>query len=145
MPFAFLPMEFAEAYSGEELKWTNDFRKALKDAAKKEKLIFAFFSGSDWCPHCQRFHKNILINKKFVDAVKDKFIFFNADFPREESLPPEIIEQNEDLSNIYNVEVFPTVILIDEQGSQVAFLPHNSEITVGEYVDILKEKAKAVK
>ena len=57
-------------------------------------LLFLYFTGSDWCPMCFTFDKNILEQEKFTQATKDKFIFVMVDFPVKKDLPAELEKRN---------------------------------------------------
>lgn len=43
-----------------------------------------------------------------------------ADFPQKKTLPPEVKKQNDELSKIYKIEGFPTVLVLDAAGKKLA-------------------------
>jgi disulfide reductase len=100
--------------------WTEDYAQALRQAKNENKPIFLFFTGSDWCPWCKRFEKEILQTPEFSNLLGKKVIFVKADFPQSIPQNPALQEQNEQLKTQYSIRGFPTIILLDQNGSEVA-------------------------
>ena len=97
------------------LSWYTDYSKALEVSKKTNKPIVLFFTGSDWCTWCNKMEAEILSQSDFVSAVGDKFIFVKLDFPMKTKLDANIEAQNNALMDKYNVEGFPTLIIIDSK------------------------------
>ena len=106
------------ALAGEE--WLTDFNKAKKEAAEKKLPILADFSGSDWCPPCIKLDKEVFSQKEFKAFAKDRVVLFLADFPHDKELAADVKAQNEQLRQAYDVERFPTVLLLDAGGKVIA-------------------------
>jgi len=103
-----------------ESAWLDDFEAAKQAALKEGKIILANFSGSDWCGWCIKLDKEVLSKKEFADFAAEKLVLFNADFPDDRELPEKTTEQNKALAVKYNVKGFPTVLLLDAKGGEIA-------------------------
>lgn len=102
--------------TGAELSWQTNFAQASQQAQSSGKPIVMLFTGTDWCYWCKRLERDILQNPEFVNAVNDKFIFVFLDFPRGSPQNPTLSAQNEQLANKFNVNSFPTIIILDSKG-----------------------------
>ena len=121
--------------------WLTDFNQAKKEAAEKSLPILADFSGSDWCGWCIKLDREVFSQKEFKDFAKDRVVLFLADFPRAKELAAEVKAQNEQLRKAYDVEGFPTVLLLDAGGKVMARTGYRRG-GAGAYVDHLKELLK---
>lgn len=99
--------------------FVEDFQAAQKEAAAFKQPIFAFFTGSDWCPWCVRLHSEVIGTKEFEKFAADNLILFEADFPQNKSQPASVKKQNEALTAKYGVKGFPTVLLLDAEGKVI--------------------------
>lgn len=106
--------------------WFTNFHEAKAEAEKKNLPMFLFFTGSDWCPWCERLTAETLDTAKFRDFVKDKFVLVFLDFPRKSILPEAVEWQNKKLSNRYGVEGFPTVIITEPNGRKIVELGYEA-------------------
>ena len=103
-----------------ESGWLTNFEKAKKLAAKKNMLILADFTGSDWCPWCMKLDSEIFSKKAFKDYVKGKFVLLKLDFPRRKTLSATLKAQNNRLARKYGISGFPTVLILDAKGAKIA-------------------------
>ena len=53
----FSSMSFGQDH---DVKWQDDYDKAVKKAKKQDKPILLFFTGSDWCGPCKMLVKIFL-------------------------------------------------------------------------------------
>lgn len=109
-----------------EVSWTEDFKQATAKAKKEHKPIFLFFTGSDWCPWCKRFDKEIASTTDFKNILGDAFIFVKADFPQSIHQSPGTKEQNEWLKKKYGIKGFPTVVLLDKDLGEIGRMGYES-------------------
>jgi thioredoxin-related protein len=100
--------------------WVTNFEEAHRLAREKKLPILASFVGSDWCPWCQKMESTIFSQKEFITYAREHYVLFQADFPRHKEQPIKIKEQNEALAKMYSVRKFPTVLLLDGEGKQMA-------------------------
>ena len=125
--------------------WQVDFEKAKEQALAEKKVILMDFTGSDWCGWCIKLDKEVFSKKEFKDYAKENLILVTLDFPHEARQSKKLKEQNEALSKKYNVEGFPTIILVDAEGKKLGETGYQ-EGGPAKYVEHLKELlAKAKK
>lgn len=107
---------FASPPDGE---WFTDGKAAMTEAKAKKLPVFAYFTGSDWCPYCKIFAEKVLQTQRFRDFVKGRVILLYLDFPKGQKLPASLARQNEEWLARHRVEGFPTVLLIDADGREI--------------------------
>ncbi|AAF39037.1 thioredoxin family protein [Chlamydia muridarum str. Nigg] len=101
------------------LHWMS-YQDALNKAQKEGKFVALFFTGSDWCVWCMRMQDQILKTSDFVDFAKQYLCMVEVDFPHSAEQTPEQKEQNLKLKSQYRVDGFPTLVLLDSRGREVA-------------------------
>lgn len=101
-------------------EWITDHQKALALSAETGKPVLANFTGSDWCIWCKRLSSEVFTKKEFIDFAKDNLILLKLDFPR--NLPQTTAEkqQNEALAKQFSITGFPTILILDKVGKEVA-------------------------
>lgn len=93
----------------------QDADSAFQMAGNEGKAVLLLFTGSDWCPHCQRLEKNILNQSEFITFAEENLILLVADFPQRGKQSKNLVRQNEELAEKYNPGgSFPTLILFNE-------------------------------
>ncbi len=103
-----------------EAAWEESFSDAKKAAAERGVPILADFSGSDWCGWCIKLDREVFSDKTFTDFAAANLVLFMADFPRRKAQSTSLKEQNRKLADEYRVEGFPTVLLLDATGKELA-------------------------
>ena len=125
--------------------WLDDFEAAKKLAAAENKLLFVDFTGSDWCGWCIRLEKEVLSKKEFLDGVKDKFVLVFLDSPQNKKLIlPATAKQNAELVERYGIRGFPTVLILDAEGAELAktgYRRGGAELYVA-HLEVLLEDAR---
>jgi protein disulfide-isomerase len=99
--------------------WKSDYDAALKQAAAENKYVLVDFSGSDWCGWCIKLEKEVFSQKEFIDYAKDNLICVLLDFPRGKELPKAQKDANQALLDRYQVQGFPTVLMLNPQGKGI--------------------------
>jgi len=133
------------AFAGGE-GWTTDYEAAKKEAAASKKSLLIDFTGSDWCGWCIKLNEEVFQKDIFKQGVKDKFVLVELDFPQDKSkLSEATIKQNEQLSEKYAVQGFPTIVLADEEGRPFATTGYEAggPDSYVKHLDTLLEKKKA--
>jgi len=102
--------------------WEDDFEKGLEKAKSSGKPALVDFTGSDWCIWCKRLDAEIFSKAEFKDYVKDKFTLVEVDFPQIKPLPKKKAEAHDALAKKYKIEGFPTVLVLDGSGKEIARL-----------------------
>ena len=96
--------------------WSSDYKKAQKEAKADHKLVLLNFTGSDWCGYCFQLDRAILKQPQFKDYANKNLILVEIDFPRRKRLSVETQKQNQELAAKYEVEGFPTIVLLNGDG-----------------------------
>jgi protein disulfide-isomerase len=100
--------------------WLTDVAQAKKQAAELKRPILANFSGSDWCVWCVRLDKEVFAKPEFQKYAKDNLVLLSVDFPRRKSQPKPLDDQNKALAIQYGIEGYPTILLLDATGKEIA-------------------------
>ena len=132
----------ASSKSVTAVTWLTDFDAAKKMAAEKQLPILADFSGSDWCGWCIKLDKEVFEKQAFKTYAASNLVLFVADFPRHKAIPEALQKQNEALSKQYNIEGFPSVLLLDATGRVLAktgYEPGGAEKYVASLQALLKK------
>jgi len=96
-----------------------DFPAVLQQAKSENKFVLLEFTGSDWCPPCMAMHKNVFSKPEFKDYIKPHTIFVEVDFPNGKPQSDEQKKVNEELSQKFKTEAFPTFILLNPDGVEI--------------------------
>ena len=103
----------------EKIEWLTDFEAAKAKAKADDKLVFAFFTGSDWCIWCKKLQAEVLEKEDFQTPALKQYIFVELDYPQQKKLPEELAAQNKKLAQQYKISGYPSVILMDSEGKQI--------------------------
>ncbi|RYD19129.1 MAG: thioredoxin family protein [Verrucomicrobiaceae bacterium] len=122
-------------------KWETDYEVAKKRAKEENKTILVDFTGSDWCGWCIKLKKEVFDQPEFQEYAKKKLVMLELDFPRKTKLPEKLKEQNDKLSEEFKIEGFPTILLLNARGKEVARTGYQ-EGGPAKYVEHLKEIGK---
>lgn len=128
-------------YSGTALagdEWFTDLEAAKKVAAEKKLPILIDFSGSDWCSGCIKLEKEVFSKDEFKTFARDNLVLMVADFPKNKPQSAALKKSNDALAEQYNIEGFPTVLILDAGGKELArtgYVPGGAAA----YVEHLKE------
>ena len=96
--------------------WLTRYEEALAAAKQQDRLILVNFTGSDWCPPCIKFKNEVLSAEAFQQHAQAGLVLLELDFPRRTQLPEEQRAHNQELAKRFDVEAFPTVLLLDSEG-----------------------------
>ena len=102
-----------------ENSWQTDFDKAQNEAKSQHKLLFINFTGSDWCGSCIRMDRDVLSKQQFKDFANKNLVLVEIDFPRMKDQIQALRVQNRKLAGEYQIEGFPTFIVLDSEGKKV--------------------------
>ena len=107
--------------SQSSLNWEDTYDKAVKTAKKEKKPVLVFFTGSDWCGPCKMLKVDFFKTNRFKKIAEENFVLYEADFPRKrENLSDEKRKKNFWLSGMYDVNSYPTIVIIDANGKELA-------------------------
>ena len=103
-----------------DLEWLDDFEKAKELSKEKGVPILVNFTGSDWCSWCVRLTGEVFSKSEFQDYAKKELVLFKADFPRSKIISEQVVRQNRTLAERYRIQGFPTILLVDATGKELA-------------------------
>jgi thioredoxin-related protein len=101
-----------------EAEWLTDLPKALAKAKAENKKVLLDFTGSDWCGWCIKFNKEVLSKPEFIEYAAKNLVLVEVDSPKKQ-LPANLKKANESLKSKYNVNGFPTFVVLNSQGKEV--------------------------
>ena len=100
--------------------FTDNFDEALAKAKAEGKLVYACFSGSDWCYWCKKLEKEVLSDPLFVVGVMDDYVLVFIDSPENKALLSNRAKaENEKLTKKYGIRGFPTALILDGNGNRI--------------------------
>ncbi len=100
--------------------WSTDYAASIAQAAASKKPVLLEFTGSDWCPPCMKQNKDVFEQPAFEKFAKDKLVLVKLDFPQRKEQEAAIKERNQNLAAQYGVTGFPTIILLNSEGKELA-------------------------
>ena len=124
-----------------KLVWNDNLEKAVAIAKKQNKAILINFSGSDWCKWCKRLDAEVFSQKEFINYAKKNLVLVKIDFPQYTQQSPEVQSYNRELAQMFRVQGFPTVVVIDKNQKLAAYTGYQ-EGGAGNYVKYLKSVLK---
>ena len=98
--------------------WMQDFPAAQVRAKDEKKRLFVDFTGSDWSPLCIALHEKVLSTELFLNYAKKHFVLVKVDFPQNKTQPDNLMQANRILAHKFRVERFPTVLILDANGTE---------------------------
>jgi thioredoxin-related protein len=104
------------------LNWQTDYKKAQEEAKTNNKLVLLDFTGSDWCGWCIKLNREVFSQAQFKDYADKNLILVEIDFPRRKTQSLETKKQNEQLAERYQIQGFPTIILLNGEGRKIGEL-----------------------
>ena len=98
--------------------WFTDLDAARIAAGKGNYPILIVFVGSDWCPYCKVLDQTVLTTPDWRAYAKGRLVQVTIDVPRDRTrLPMNVMEKNENLVRKLGVLGFPTMIVLDADGT----------------------------
>lgn len=102
--------------------WYEKLDDAVAASTKTGKPILADFTGSDWCHWCQLLKKEVFDTPEFAAWAAQTVVLLEVDMPMVKAQAPEIKKQNEALCAKFDIQGFPTVLILDAKLKQVGQL-----------------------
>ena len=122
--------------------WMQDFPAAQVRAKDEKKRLFVDFTGSDWSPPCIALHEKVLSTKAFLNFAKERFVLVTVDFPQNKIQPDNLAQANRILARAFRVESFPTVLILDANGTEVHRVNGYNGASSADYLKALKKNLK---
>jgi len=102
--------------------WTEDYAAAVKQAKAEKKKILLDFTGSDWCENCWRLDDGVFSKPAFADFAKTHYVLVTLDFPVKRKMPDNVSSQNAALMDKFKVQGLPSIVVLDADENQLAFM-----------------------
>jgi protein disulfide-isomerase len=115
--------------------WLTDFKQAQQKAKADHKLLLLDFTGSDWCGWCIKLKREVFSRPEFNDYATKNLVLMEVDFPRSKALAESVQQQNMVLAQQYQIEGFPTIVVLNGDGKQVGalgYVPGGPEAFIAE-------------
>ena len=109
-----------------EEAWLTDYKKAQQEAKANKKLLLLNFTGSNWCGFCMQLERDVFSKPEFKEYANKNLVLLTIDFPRGRALqqqPANVKLQNEELASQYQVQGFPTIVVLNGDGREVWHYP----------------------
>jgi thioredoxin-related protein len=102
--------------------WLTDYAAAKAKAKSDNKLMLLDFTGSDWCGWCKRLNTEVFSQPQFQEYAAKNLVLVELDFPRRKEQTDIVKKQNRQLAAEYQIEGFPTLIVLNPEGKKVGTL-----------------------
>jgi thiol-disulfide isomerase/thioredoxin len=110
---------FMQPFALDAEETAEPFPDIVKRAEAQNRPILLEFTGSDWCPPCKAMAKTVFETSQFEKFAKENLVFVKLDFPKRRKQSADVKRRNEELAQKFNVQAFPTVILLDSKGNEL--------------------------
>jgi thioredoxin-related protein len=100
-------------------EWLTELPKAQAKAKAENKIVLMDFTGSDWCGWCIKFNKEVLSTPEFAEYAKKNLVLVELDFPRKKQQPAELKKANKALQAKFQVDGFPTFVVLNAEGKEI--------------------------
>lgn len=122
--------------------WLTDYKKAQEESKASNKLILVDFTGSDWCGYCIKMDREVFSHPKFKEYASKNLVLLEIDFPRAKEQDLGLRKQNQQLAMEYQVEGFPTFVVLNGEGKKVwehgGYLPGGPDAFIAELEKLRK-------
>ena len=102
-----------------QANWLTSFQNATGQARKDDKLILAYFRGSDWCDFCKKLDREVLNTELFINWADKNVVLLDVDFPAEKRQSPSQKKHNDAMKDRYSVVKTPTFVFLDADGEPI--------------------------
>jgi len=99
--------------------WSEDFAASQVRARDENKTLLVSFTGSDWSPPCIALETYLFSDPIFQEYASGRHVQVKVDFPRNRLQPLHLREANALLARAYSVGAYPTVLVLDANGTEL--------------------------
>jgi protein disulfide-isomerase len=100
--------------------WIVNYPQALQYAEALGRPVLINFTGSDWCIWCKKLSSEVFTQDAFLAYARENLVLLKIDFPQKIKLDPAEQKANEELAGQFGIEGFPTIVLVDAKGEEIA-------------------------
>ena len=102
----------------EGIQWLTIEEAYAKIQQEPRKVLIDVYT--DWCGWCKKLVSDTFSQPAFQDYAKENLVLLEIDFPQGKPQSAELKKQNEALSKKYGVNGFPTLVLLNPNGKEIA-------------------------
>jgi thioredoxin-related protein len=102
--------------------WTTSYEQGQEEAKANNKLVLLNFTGSDWCGWCIMLDREVFSKPQFKEYASKNLVLVEVDFPKMKPMSETMRMQNVRLAQRYQVQGFPTIIVLNGEGQVVGAL-----------------------
>ncbi len=102
--------------------WITSYEQGQQEAKAGHKLVLLDFTGSDWCGWCKLLDKEVFSKPQFKEYASKNLVLVEVDFPKMKYVSAATRAQNERLAIKYQIQAFPTIIVLNHDGQMVGEL-----------------------
>lgn len=102
-----------------ENTWLTDLPKAQAQAKPENKNVLMDFTGSDWCPWCIKFKKEVLDTAEFQEYAAKNVVLVELDYPNKKVQSAELKKANAALKRQYDIHGYPTLVVLNKDGKEI--------------------------
>jgi protein disulfide-isomerase len=99
--------------------WITSVEQGQQEAKANKKLVLLDFTGSDWCGWCILLDREVFSKPKFKEYASKNLVLVEVDFPKMKPFPDATRKENVRLAQQYQVQGFPTIIVLNGDGQVV--------------------------
>ena len=99
--------------------WITSYEQAQQEAKANNKLVLLNFTGSDWCGWCILLDREVFSKPQFKEYANKNLVLVEVDFPKMKPMSETMRTQNTRLAQRYQVQGFPTIIVLSGEGQIV--------------------------
>jgi len=111
-PVSEAPVEAVANHATVEVSWESDMTAALERARTEGKPVLVNFYA-DWCVWCKRLESTTLRDAKVASVLQNRVV----------PLSLNVDGDGKELSNEYQVDGLPTIIVLDADGRELGRIP----------------------
>jgi len=102
--------------------WMTSYEQGQQEAKANNKLVLLDFTGSDWCGWCILLDREVFSKPRFKEYASKNLVLVEVDFPKMKPMSDASRRENVRLAQRYQVQAFPTIIVLNSQGQMIAEL-----------------------
>ena len=99
--------------------WITSYEEGQQEAKVNNKLVLLDFTGSDWCGWCILLDREVFSKPQFKEYASKNLVLVEVDFPKMKPMSEEIRRQNLSLAQRYQIQGFPTIVVLNGDGQVV--------------------------
>jgi protein disulfide-isomerase len=97
----------------------TNFARSAQLAKNTNRPLLLAFIGTDWSISSLKLDRDVFDQPEFADNSKYNFLLCKLHFYQTQERLAETIRQNEQLATRYNIQEFPTVVVLSPDGREI--------------------------